>query len=149
MNLLAGLQHVAIVTADLDRFVQFYTGVFDAECLELPSTPAFRHALLRVGGASTLHPVERRRHPHATGVAEPFARGHIDHLALMAGSREALREIRSRLTSRGASDGRVMSLGHLLSLDFTDPDGMRGEVCWVHDPLFRDRHAPRPYLEPL
>ena len=149
MILLDGLQHVAIVTADLDRFVEFYGGVFGAECLDLPATPAFRHALLRVGPASTLHPVEHRRHRHARGVAEPFARGHLDHLALTAASRSALREIRVRLLARGACDGRVMDLGHLLSLDYTDPDGMHGEVCWVRDPEFQGRHAPQLLLEPL
>ncbi len=87
------------------------------------------------------------------GRGEPFARGHIDHLALMAGSRDAPREIRARLVARGevargACDGRVMSLGHLLSLGSTDPDGMRGEVCRAHDPQFRGKHAPRPSLEP-
>ena len=49
MTLLAGVNHVAVLTTDLDRFVDFYTGVFDLDVVFTETTPAFRHAILRTG----------------------------------------------------------------------------------------------------
>ena len=49
MDLLTGINHVAVLTDDLDRFVEFYTGVFDLDVVFEESTPAFRHAILRTG----------------------------------------------------------------------------------------------------
>jgi len=58
MSLLAGVNHVAVLTDDLDRFVAFYTGVFDIEVVFTESAPAFRHAILRAGPTSWIHPAE-------------------------------------------------------------------------------------------
>lgn len=33
MGLLAGINHVAFISADIDRLKDFYARVFDAECL--------------------------------------------------------------------------------------------------------------------
>jgi hypothetical protein len=57
-----------------------------------------------------------------------FGRGRIDHLGLEAASLEAFEEIRRRLIARGAADEFVTDFGPLLSLFFTDPDGLEGEV---------------------
>ena len=56
-------------------------------------------------------------------------RGRIDHLGLQAASLEAFEEIRRRLIARGAADEFVTDFGAILSLFFTDPDGLEGEVC--------------------
>ena len=42
MPLLTGINHVAVMSADVDRFVAFYTEVFDADVVFEESTP-FRH----------------------------------------------------------------------------------------------------------
>jgi catechol 2,3-dioxygenase-like lactoylglutathione lyase family enzyme len=46
MSLVTGLNHVAVVTADLDRFINFYTDVFDMSVVFQEATPAFRHVIL-------------------------------------------------------------------------------------------------------
>jgi hypothetical protein len=58
-----------------------------------------------------------------------FGRGRIDHIGLQAASVEAFDEIRRRLMERGAADGFVTDFGPILSLFFTDQDGLEGEVC--------------------
>jgi len=73
-----------------------------------------------------------------------FARGHLDHLGLNAGSHEALLELRRRLMAAGATDGEVSDLGPQWCLWFRDPDGMRAEVCWTRDLTLRGYHAPTP-----
>ena len=36
MHLLTGINHVAILTSDLDRFVEFYTTIFDVPVVSVP-----------------------------------------------------------------------------------------------------------------
>jgi catechol 2,3-dioxygenase-like lactoylglutathione lyase family enzyme len=56
--LTSGINHVAILTEDVDRFCAFYADVFGATVVFAETTPAFRHAILSVGGDGVLHPVE-------------------------------------------------------------------------------------------
>lgn len=144
MQLLSGINHVAIMTEDLDRFAAFYTDVLEADLVFEETTPLFRHAILSVGGQSVLHPVEVADNPHARASALMTDRGHLDHLALNVASRPAFDEARSRLVSRGVSDGLVTDLGPKLSFWFRDPDGMDVEIDWVRDPSLQGFHAPVP-----
>lgn len=144
MQLTRGLNHVAVMTDDLDRFVEFYTAVFDLEVAFVEETPAFRHAILRAGADSWLHPAQVTGNEHGAASAEMFQRGHLDHLALTADSPAAFAELRERLTLRGATDGSVEDLGAFHSVWFTDPDGMRGELTLIVDPRLHGIHAPTP-----
>ena len=147
MDLLAGVNHIAVMTADLDRFIEFYTAVFDLDVVFEETTPAFRHAIIRTGPNSWLHPAEMENSRFATASADMFQRGHLDHLALTASSPEAFEAINNRLVRRGASDGTIDDLGAFHSAWFQDPDGMRGEVVLILDDRLQDIHAPRP-LQP-
>ena len=144
MSLLSGLNHVAVVTGDLDRFVSFYCEVFGLEVVFEESTPAFRHAILRIGPDSWLHPAQVADNPHASAVPEMFARGHLDHIALGALDAESFAVARSRLVARGATDGTVEDLGAFHSLWFADPDGMRGELTLIVESALTSIHAPVP-----
>ena len=147
MGLLTGVNHIAVMTADLDRFVEFYAGVFDLEVVFEEDTPVFRHAIIRTGPTSWLHPAEVTGNPHAAASPSMFDRGHLDHLALTAASPDAFEAIATRLAERGATDGGIEDLGAFHSLWFHDPDGMRGEVVLIVDDRLGGIHAPRP-LEP-
>ena len=149
MRLIRGINHIAVMTEDLDRFVAFYTQVFGIETLFREETPAFRHASLRTGEDSWLHPIQVTGNRHGKGGPSMFERGHLDHIALTADSREAFESLRRRLVERGASDGAVEDLGAFHALWFIDPDGMRGEVALVVDPWLRRFHAPTRVQEPL
>lgn len=143
MPLLTGLNHVAVLTDDLDRFVEFYTSVFETEVVFTETTPAFRHAILRTGMDSWLHPAEVVGSPHGTGLPAMFDRGHLDHVALTAASQDAFGVLRQRLVERGACDGAVDDLGAFHSLWFDDPDGMRVELTVIVDPDLEGIHEPR------
>jgi catechol 2,3-dioxygenase-like lactoylglutathione lyase family enzyme len=145
MSHLTGLNHVAVVTADLDRFVAFYTRVFDMEEVFREDIPGLRHAILRIDdGSSWLHPAEIPGNEHAAAIPKMFSRGHLDHIALTARSGESFEELRRRLVEAGASDGKVEDLGAFHSLWFQDPDGMRGELTLLLDRRLEGIHAPRP-----
>jgi catechol 2,3-dioxygenase-like lactoylglutathione lyase family enzyme len=143
MSLLAGLNHVAILTADLDRFVDFYTRVFDLKVVFNEETPAFRHAILRISGQSWLHPAEVKGNPHGAAVPRLFDRGHLDHIALAAAGPMDFERLRRRLVRKGASNGEVEDLGAFRAMWFKDPDGMRGELVLVMDTALRGIHEPR------
>ena len=147
MSLVSGVNHVAVLTDDLARFVDFYASVFDLEVVFEESTPAFRHAIVRTGPTSWLHPAEVVGAEDGAALPEMFRRGHLDHVALTAASPEAFDELRGRLVARGASDGGVEDLGSFHSVWFTDPDGMHGELIVIVDPDLCGIHAPTP-LEP-
>jgi catechol 2,3-dioxygenase-like lactoylglutathione lyase family enzyme len=145
--MISGVNHVAVMTEDLDRFVEFYADVFELDLVFTEDTPAFRHAILRTGERSWLHPAEVVDSVHGAASSSMFDRGHLDHLALTASDQEAFTSARKRLVARGASDGAVEDLGAFHSVWFTDPDGMQVELVLVVDDALRGIHGPRP-LEP-
>ncbi|HEX2577554.1 MAG TPA: VOC family protein [Aquihabitans sp.] len=143
-QLLAGLNHVAVLTEDLDRFVAFYTEVFSLDVVFREDTPAFRHAIVRTGPTSWLHPVQVDGNSHGTAVGKMFDRGHLDHLALTASTPEAFELVQQRLGRRGVDVGGIDDLGPFRSLWFEDPDGMRVELVLIVDAELRGIHEPRP-----
>ncbi len=143
-TLVAGINHAAIVTADLDRLAAFYVEVFDAETIATPAPPGTRALTIRLSPTTGLALMEIVGNPHTSGSEAMLARGHLDHIALEAPTPAALDEVRRRLVDRGATDGVVNDYGPMLSVHFVDPDGMGSEVCWVRDPTFADTHPPVP-----
>ena len=132
--LLNGLNHVAIVTNDSERLHEFYREVFDAGIREVDTGahPGMRMSMIDVGPFSELNVFEIEGNSEADRQTPMFGRGRIDHMALQAGSIEAFDTIRDRLIARGAADEFVTDFGPILSVFFTDPDGLECEVCVVN-----------------
>ena len=137
MALTAGPHHLATLTADMDRLIEFYETVFDAKVLDDMREEGLRHVFIELGDGFVLHPFEVPGIDVPQGEIPIFERGRIDHLALRAETEEDFWEIRERIYKAGAGDGeggQVTDLGPLLSVGFTDPDGVWGEVCWERPP---------------
>jgi len=125
-----GFNHVAVLTADTDRFVAFYREVFDAEVLGAQDMDG--HGTLtfvKVGEDSEFNVFEVPGNTESERQTPMLGRGRLDHLALQAASLEAFEEIRRRLMERGAADDFVTDFGPMLSMFFRDPDGLECEVC--------------------
>jgi catechol 2,3-dioxygenase-like lactoylglutathione lyase family enzyme len=127
--LLRGINHVAVLTADTGRFLEFYGGVFDATHEVLQEHDGFRLTLVWVGPTTELNVFQLHGNTEHERQVPIFGRGRLDHLALEAASLDAFDTIRERLVARGATDGFVTDFGHILSLFFRDPDGLEAEVC--------------------
>lgn len=129
MNLLNDIHHVALVTNDMDKLISFYKRMFDAEITLDLTEGELRHAFIKIGPHTVLHPFQI---PGVTpdGTPAMFQRGHVDHFALNAASENTFIEIRKRLMTEGATDGKVTDMGSLWIFTFTDPDGGRFEVVW-------------------
>ncbi len=130
MSLLAGLHHVATLTADLDRLLAFYARVFDAPATLTMEEEGLRHAFIPLGPATFLHPFEIPGVNVPQGELPLFGRGRIDHLALAVPNEAAFWELRQRVLVEGAGDGEVTDIGPLLTFGLTDPDGLWIEVDW-------------------
>jgi catechol 2,3-dioxygenase-like lactoylglutathione lyase family enzyme len=131
MPVTSGFNHVATLTTDMDRTVQFYRDAFEAELVfEMDAKEDHpRMSILDLGGGAALNVFEvavgdmigdRRKQGH---------RGAIDHYALAVDSKDVLERIKDRLVTAGAEIGEIQRLGGEWSLFFRDPDGMELEVC--------------------
>ena len=128
--LLDGINHVAILTSDTERFVAFYRDVFDAEVDgSMDMGGEGRLTFVRIGRQAEINLFQVEGNDQATRQTPMFGRGRLDHLGLQAASLEAFEEIRRRLLDRGACDEFVTDFGPVLSVFFRDPDGLEGEVC--------------------
>ncbi len=131
-TLVAGINHVALLVRDLDRWVDFWTGTFGAGFEEIPDERG-RHGFLSLAGdgSGILHAFEVPTEMSGELPAnEMFRRGRLDHLAVNAAGEAALLELRDGLVARGASDGSVRLFGgRIFSVFAVDPEGMEFEVC--------------------
>jgi catechol 2,3-dioxygenase-like lactoylglutathione lyase family enzyme len=128
--LLNGVNHVAVLTKDTDRFHAFYREVFEATVShDLAVAPGMRLSMVDIGPFTEINLFELDANSEADHQTPMFGRGRIDHIGLQAASLEAFDLIRDRLIANGATDGFVTDFGPILSLFFTDPDGLEGEVC--------------------
>ena len=134
MSLLRGYNHVAILTNDTDRLHAFYQEVFDAKVEEVQHDDEMRLSFIHVGPYNAINVFQFTGNHEADKQVPMFGRGRIDHFGLEAESQEAFDLIRERLIAKGANDGFVTDFGRELSLFFRDPDGLEGEVLFMHKP---------------
>jgi catechol 2,3-dioxygenase-like lactoylglutathione lyase family enzyme len=127
-----GVSHVAVVTADLDRFRAFYEDTIGLETTIVFGTGGPGHARQAVvaTGNVMLHVFEIPGFdPARQGFAPAmFERGRLDHLGFAVADEAALVALRDRLLAVDASSGSIRRLGPVLSVRFHDPDGLEGEI---------------------
>jgi len=137
MQPLDGVNHIAVLTADMDRFIRFYQEAFDAKVLsDNPNHAGHegeRMVIMSLGGPSDFNVFQVPGNDQASVQTPMYGRGRLDHFGLNARSREALEEVRQRLIRLGASDGTVTDFGKQVSVFFRDPDGLEAEVVWIKD----------------
>ncbi|HTK64488.1 MAG TPA: VOC family protein [Pseudonocardia sp.] len=131
MNLLTGINHTALLSADVGRLAAFYVRVFGARAVLDMTEGDLRIMLIDVGGGATLAAFQREGTEVPRGGLPEFARGRHDHVALNAADEQAFRELRRRLVAEGASDGVITDVGPAQQFGFTDPDGWESEVLWM------------------
>lgn len=148
-SLIHSLNHAAIQTDDLGRFLDFYCGVLGLEHVFSEDTSSLRHAIVRCGPQSWLHPFQMSAAAGAPASDKPPVRGRLDHIALTVGTAKAFSDLRRRLMACGASDGRIDDLGSFQTMSFDDPDGMRVELTLIVDGSLSHVHAPTPHVPSL
>jgi catechol 2,3-dioxygenase-like lactoylglutathione lyase family enzyme len=134
-----GVNHLALVTSDMDETVRFYAGVLGARLVATVGTPSFRHYFFEFGTNSTVAFFEYRDVASASyakpaGVPVPEA-AQFDHLSFDLVDEEALVDLRERLKNANCEVTDVVDHGFIRSIYFTDPNGIALEASyWVVDP---------------
>jgi catechol 2,3-dioxygenase-like lactoylglutathione lyase family enzyme len=127
--LLKGVNHVAILTKDIDRMRAFYADVFESTVSHQEQMgDGATLTMIDVGPGIELNVFHIPGNTEADRQVPMLGRGRIDHIGLQAASLEAFETIRRRLLERNATSGFVTDFGPSLSLFFRDPDGLEGEV---------------------
>lgn len=127
--MLDGFNHLAVLTADTDGFVSFFSEVFDAEVIGSLPVGDGKLTFVKIGDDVDFNVFEVPGNTEAERQTPMLGRGRLDHFGLQAASLDAFEEIRGRLIARGAADEFVTDFGPILSMFFTGPDGLEGEVC--------------------
>lgn len=137
-----GVNHLALITNDMDATVRFYHGVLGARLVAHLGNEHFRHYFFEVGAEQTVAFFEYKHHPvhaFAKPAGVPDARAiQFDHLSLNLSDERALEELQSRLKENGSEVTDIVDHGFVRSIYFNDNNGIALEASWwVVDPTGR------------
>ncbi len=138
-----GINHLALITTDMDATVRFYHGVLGARLVAHLGNDHFRHYFFELGAGNTVaffeyRGVEITPFAKPAGVPDPRA-AQFDHVSFNLPDEEALLSLRARLKEAGSEVTDVVDHGFIRSIYFTDPSGIALEASWwVTDATGRD-----------
>src|SRR4051794_19674913 len=139
-----GVNHLALVTPDMDATVRFYAGVLGMRlCATLMAGP-MRHYFFEIGDGQTVAFFEI---PDMPTFAKPAGGAtdrvlQFDHLSFGLSSEEELNALQERLRAAGCEVTRVVDHGIMHSIYFTDPNGIALEASWwVHQATGRNDYV--------
>jgi catechol 2,3-dioxygenase-like lactoylglutathione lyase family enzyme len=129
-----GINHLALVTDDMDKTVRFYHGVLGARLIATIGTPDFRHYFFEIGPENTIaffeyHGFHSSTFTKPAGIHDRRA-PQFDHLSFNLPDEEALLALRNRLKSAGCEVANVVDHGFIRSVYFNDPNGIALEASW-------------------
>jgi catechol 2,3-dioxygenase-like lactoylglutathione lyase family enzyme len=137
-----GVNHLALVTTDMDATVRFWHGVLDARLVTTLGTPWFRHYFFEVAPGNTVaffEYADQRLATYSKPAGVPYEKAsQFDHLSMDLPDEEALLRLRDRLKSHGCEVTDVVDHDFLRSIYFSDNNGIALEASWwVLDPTGR------------
>lgn len=129
-----GLNHLALVTTDMDATVRFWHGVLGADLVATVATPNFKHYFFKVGEAQTIAFFEYRdteMETFAKPAGVPYRHAsQFDHLSIGLPDEQALEDLRTRLQAHDCEVTEVVDHGFIRSIYFSDPTGIALEASW-------------------
>lgn len=129
-----GINHLALVTNDMDATVRFYHGVLGARLVADLGNEAFRHYFFEFGPENTVaffeyRGIELEQFAKPAGIPDPRA-PQFDHLSFNLPDEAALEALRARLKAADCEVTDVVDHGFIRSIYFTDPNGIALEASW-------------------
>jgi len=140
-----GVNHIALSVSDMQRTLEFYTGVLGLRLLGLfpmHGVPGASHAFLDMGGGRMLSfiqfaapPEKREGVTHPADPGSPSAVATMHHLALQVPDAAAEAALRDRVKQAGIRVSHPYDHGFCVSIYFKGPDGEQLEVTYPTRPL--------------
>ena len=132
-----GINHLAMVTGDMDATVRFYRDVLGMPVVATtgnrPGSYPYRHYFLKMGAHTTLAFFEW------PGMVEPFhkpaglpaqGRWQFDHLSFDVPDEAVLLGLRERLEAHGIEVTPVVDHNFIQPIYFSDPNGIALEASY-------------------
>jgi catechol 2,3-dioxygenase-like lactoylglutathione lyase family enzyme len=137
----AGINHLALVTNDMDKTVRFYRDVLGMEVVgslsaELEPGVFMRHYFFNIGQSNTVaffewQDVEMPPRKDA-GIRKSGIQ--FDHVSFNMDSEESLLELQARVRSHGVQATDIVDHGFIHSTYLEDPNGISLEfTVWTKD----------------
>jgi catechol 2,3-dioxygenase-like lactoylglutathione lyase family enzyme len=137
-----GINHLALVTPDMDATVRFYHEVLGMRLVATTMAGPMRHYFFEMGPGNTIAFFEvTDAHTFAApaGIPDTARKAQFDHLSFNLPDEEALLTLARRLKDHGCEVTDVVDHGFIRSIYFTDPHGIALEASWwVVDATGRD-----------
>lgn len=127
-----GMNHLALVTPDMDATVRFYHGVLGMRLVATVMAGPMRHYFFQIGPEETVAFFEWKGAPtyrKAAGVPVPGA-VQLDHISFNMPDEDSLLRLRERLVAAGCEITEVVDHTIVHSVYFTDPNGISLEASW-------------------
>jgi catechol 2,3-dioxygenase-like lactoylglutathione lyase family enzyme len=131
-----GINHLALVTPDMDATVRFYHGVLGMRLVATLMAGPMRHYFFEMAPGNTVAffevaGVETFALP--AGIPDP-RKAQLDHLSFNVADEAALEDLRRRLLDEGSEVTVVVDHDIMKSIYFTDPHGIALEAsAWMVD----------------
>jgi catechol 2,3-dioxygenase-like lactoylglutathione lyase family enzyme len=127
-----GVNHLALVTPDMDATVRFYVGVLGMRLVTTVMAGPMRHYFFEIGAQNTVAFFEMKGiETFAKPAGAPPSRTiQFDHLSFNLPDERALLDLRDRLQAAGCEITEVVDHEIVRSVYFTDPNGIALEASW-------------------
>jgi catechol 2,3-dioxygenase-like lactoylglutathione lyase family enzyme len=146
-----GVNHLALVTPDMDATVRFYHGVLGMPLVATLMAGPMRHYFFRIDKSNTVaffewQGMDTFRKPAGWPTQHPLQ---FDHLSFNLPDRTALLDLQERLRSAGTEVTEVIDHGMVKSIYFTDPTGIALEASyWETDATALPSGNEQTFLDP-
>jgi catechol 2,3-dioxygenase-like lactoylglutathione lyase family enzyme len=144
-----GVNHLALVTPDMDATVRFYAGVLGMRVVATTMAGPMRHYFFEIAPQNTVAFFEVKG-------SETFDKGagsppplpipiQMDHISFNLPDEAALEQLQKRLAAAGCEVTELVDHGFVRSVYFTDPNGIALEASyWVVDATGREADVTDP-----
>ena len=135
-----GINHLALVTPDMDATVRFYVGVLGMRLAATLMAGPMRHYFFEMDDENTIAFFEiKGRETFAKPAGGRSDRTiQLDHISFNVPDEHALLQLQMRLRAAGCEITEVVDHGIMHSVYFHDPNGIALEASWwVTDPTGR------------
>ena len=128
-----GINHLALVTNDMDKTVRFYHGVLGMRVVASVMAGPMRHYFFEMGAGNTIAFFEvanAETFMAPAGIPDRMRKAQFDHLSFNLPDEQALLDLRDRLKAADCGVTDVVDHGFIRSIYFNDPNGIALEASW-------------------